>query len=86
MANVNDTAAINTILHSEMAKQYLPSDLKLLWSAKPSDRIANNKRIYELYCLRITTPEGSAPLRATWWRVLPTSLTTSLVVPWLPCR
>ena len=62
MANVNDTAAINAILHSEQAKQYLPADLKLLWSAKPSDRIANNKRIYELYCLRITTPEGRAPL------------------------
>ena len=62
MANVADTAAINTILHSNEARQMLPVDVKLLWSAKPSDRIPNNKRIYELYCLRVTTADGRAPL------------------------
>ena len=32
------------------------------WSAKPSDRIPNNKRIYELYCLRMTGNNNRAPL------------------------
>ncbi len=62
MANVADTAAINAILQSNQARQLLPVDVKLLWSAKPSDRIPNNKRIYELYCLRVTTADGRAPL------------------------
>ncbi len=61
-ANVRDTAAINKMLHSDIAKQVLPADLKMLWSAKPSDLIKNNKRIYELYALKITTADGRAPL------------------------
>ncbi len=62
MANVADTATIGAFIHSELAKQVLPSDVKLLWSAKPSDRIPNNKRIYELYCLRLTGSGDRAPL------------------------
>ena len=62
MANVADTAAINAYIYSEMAKSVLPTDVKLLWSAKPSDRIPNNKRIYELYCLRMTGSGNRAPL------------------------
>ncbi len=62
MANVADTAAINAYLHSDLARQILPVDVKLLWSAKPSDRIPNNKRIYELYCLRMTGNNNRAPL------------------------
>ena len=62
MANVADTAAINAYIYSELAKSVLPTDVKLLWSAKPSDRIANNKRIYELYCLRMTGSGNRAPL------------------------
>ena len=62
MANVADTAEINAYLHSDLAKQILPVDVKLLWSAKPSDRIPNNKRIYELYCLRMTGTNNRAPL------------------------
>ncbi len=62
MANVADTAAINVYLHSDLARQILPVDVKLLWSAKPSDRIPNNKRIYELYCLRMTGNNNRAPL------------------------
>lgn len=61
-ANMRDTADINKMLRSEMARQLLPADLKLLWSAKPSDLIKNNKRIYELYALKITTADGRAPL------------------------
>jgi SecD/SecF fusion protein len=62
MANVVDTAAINAYLQSELGKAVLPADVKLLWSAKPSDRIPNNKRIYELYCLRMTGNGNRAPL------------------------
>ncbi len=62
MANMADTAAINVYLQSELAKTVLPSDVKLVWSAKPSDRIANNKRIFELYCLRKTGSGDRAPL------------------------
>ena len=60
-ASVRDTAAINSIIYSELAKQVLPSDVKLLWGAKPADGIAA-KNIYELYALKITTTTGRAPL------------------------
>ena len=62
MANVRDTAEINNMLRSELAKQILPADVKLLWGAKPSDMIKNNKRIYELYAMKVTTADGRAPL------------------------
>ncbi len=62
MAHVRDTAEINKILNSELAKQILPSDVKLMWGAKPSDMIKNNKRIYELYALKVTTADGRAPM------------------------
>ena len=60
-ASVRDTAAINSIIYSELAKQVLPSDVKLLWGAKPADGIAA-KNIYELYALKVTTTTGRAPL------------------------
>ena len=62
LANVRDTADINKMLKSDAAKQILPADLKLLWGAKPTDFIKNNKRIYELYALKVTTADGRAPL------------------------
>jgi SecD/SecF fusion protein len=61
-ANVRDTAAIDKIIYSELAKQILPSDLKLLWSAKPTDLIKGSKNIYELHALKVTTSNGRAPL------------------------
>ena len=60
-ASVRDTAAINSIIYSDIAKQILPSDVKLLWGAKPADGISA-KNIYELYALKITTTTGRAPL------------------------
>ena len=60
-ASVRDTAAINKLIHSALAKQVLPSDLKLLWSAKPDDHL-NVKNIYELHALKVTTSTGRAPL------------------------
>ncbi len=60
-ANEADTAAINAMLHSELAKSILPNDVKLLWSAKPAEG-AIKKRTYELYCLRMTGVGERAPL------------------------
>lgn len=60
-AHARDTAEVNKLLHSQLAKQVLPSDLKLLWSAKPADGI-KQKNVYELHALRITTSDGRAPL------------------------
>ena len=60
-ASVRDTAAINRIIYSQLAKQVLPTDLKLLWSAKPADGI-QAKNIFELHALKVTTTNGRAPL------------------------
>ena len=60
-ASIRDTAAINSIIYSKLAKQVLPSDVKLLWSAKPADGLSV-KNIYELYALKVTTTTGRAPL------------------------
>ena len=60
-ANVRDTAEINKLIYGQLAKQILPSDLKLLWSAKPEDGL-NKKNVYGLYALKITTSDGRAPL------------------------
>ena len=60
-ANVRDTAAVNKIIYSAVAKQLLPSDLKLLWGAKPADGLSV-KNVYELYALKITQSNGHAPL------------------------
>ena len=62
IAHVRDTAHINSIIYSDIAKQILPSDLKLLWSAKPTDMIKDNKNIYELHALKVTEADGRAPL------------------------
>ena len=60
-ASVRDTAAVNKIIYGQLAKQILPSDLKLLWSAKPEDGL-NKKNVYGLYALKVTTSDGRAPL------------------------
>ena len=60
-ASVRDTAAINKIIYSQVAKRVLPSDLKLLWSAKPADNL-KVKNIFELHALKVTTTTGRAPL------------------------
>jgi len=62
LANVRDTAEINKIIYSEMAKQILPSDLRLLWSAKATDMIQGAKNIYELHAIKVTSSNGRAPL------------------------
>ena len=60
-ASARDTAAVNKIIYSALAKQVLPSDLCLLWSAKPADGV-QAKNIYELYAIKVTTSNGRAPI------------------------
>ena len=60
-ANVRDTAAVNKIIYSAAAKQVLPSDVKLLWGAKPADGLSV-KNVFELYALKVTQSNGHAPL------------------------
>ena len=79
-ANVVDTAEINKIIHSELAKSILPPDVKLLWSAKPAEGTAN-KRTYELYCLRMTGVGTVHLSRATLSRAPRTTSTISLASP-----
>ena len=60
-AHSRDTAAINAIIYSPEAKQILPRELKLLWSAKPADGISA-KNIFELHAIKMTSANGRAPL------------------------
>ena len=61
-ASVRDTAAISKLLYGQTAKQILPTDLKLLWSATPEDGI-KAKNIYGLYAIKVSSSNGQAPLQ-----------------------
>ncbi len=60
-ANARDTAAVNKAIYSAVARQILPSDCRLLWSAKPADGI-QAKNVYELHAIKVTTTNGRAPI------------------------
>ena len=63
-ANARDTAEINKIIYSDLARQIFPAELKLRWGAKAEDFGGQNTKgdIFELYALKITEPSGRAPL------------------------
>ena len=61
-ASVRDTAAISKLIYGQTAKQILPADLKLLWSATPEDGI-KAKNIYGLYAIKVSSSNGQAPLQ-----------------------
>ena len=60
-ATARDTAEVDKIIYSDIAKRILPSDVKLLWSAKAAD-FDKKGEIFELHALKITEPSGRAPL------------------------
>ena len=60
-ATARDTAEVDKIIYSDIAKRMLPSDVKLLWSAKAAD-FDKKGEIFELHALKITEPSGRAPL------------------------
>lgn len=49
LVNVQDTAAVNAILKSALAKQMLPTNLKCAWSVKAVDE---KERLYQLVALK----------------------------------
>ena len=49
------------MIYSDVARQVIPADCKLLWSAKPSD-ISTKADVYELHAIKVTEPSGRAPL------------------------
>ena len=61
-ASVRDTAAISKLIYGQTAKQILPTDLKLLWSATPEDGI-KAKNIYGLYAIKVSSSNGQAHLQ-----------------------
>ncbi|MBQ8674626.1 MAG: protein translocase subunit SecDF [Bacteroidaceae bacterium] len=58
-ALASDTAEINALLHSDIAKQVLPADMSLKWGVKSEDKAG---RIYPLYAIRMTGQNGRAPI------------------------
>ena len=63
-ANARDTADVNKVIYSEIARQVLPAECKLRWGAKAEDFGGENTRgdVFALYALKITEPNGRAPL------------------------
>jgi SecD/SecF fusion protein len=63
-ANARDTAEVNKVIYSDLAGTIFPAELKLRWGAKPEDFGGQNTKgdIFELYALKITEPNGRAPL------------------------
>ena len=58
-AHERDTAAINAYINGIDGKKVIPSDVKLLWSAKA---VEGTKNIFELHALKVTSTSGRAPL------------------------
>ena len=63
-ANARDTADVNKVIYSEIAATVLPAECKLRWGAKAEDFGGENTKgdIFALYALKITEPNGRAPL------------------------
>lgn len=60
-AAARDTADVDKIIYSDIARQILPADLKLIWSAKPAE-FDKRVEIFELHAIKVTEPSGRAPL------------------------
>ncbi len=60
-AMARDTAEVNKIIYSDIARQVIPSDCKLLWSAKAAD-FSTKGDVFELHAIKVTEPSGRAPL------------------------
>ncbi len=59
-ALARDTAEINSLLATPVAKSILPADARLLWGVKSMDKAG---KVYELYAIRTTGGKnGKAPL------------------------
>jgi len=64
-AHVTDTAEVNQVINSEIAKTVLPKEMRLYWDAKITKLpLENGKKIkmLALYAIKISDPNGKAPL------------------------
>ena len=63
-AAARDTADVNKVIYSDIARQVLPAECKLRWGAKAEDFGGENTKgdVFALYALKITEPSGRAPL------------------------
>lgn len=59
--DVRDTVIINRILKNERYQSFLPKDLKLLWSIKPT-KADDGTEILELYGIKLKKGSDEAPL------------------------
>ena len=60
-ASVHDTAAINKMFRSEMAKRIIPEDARMLWGAKAADpRYYPNVKgeVFQLYAIKLPDATG----------------------------
>jgi len=66
--NVADTAAVNAIIYSPLAKTILPADLKLAWTVKP-EKMQGGHEAFQLVALRTVNGQpvlnGDVVTRAT---------------------
>ena len=65
-ARVTDTAEVNKVIYSEIAKKVLPKEMRLYWDAKVS-KIENPEtgkktKVLHLYAIKVNDPSGKAPL------------------------
>ena len=58
-ALASDTAEVNALINSEVAKRIFPADLSLKWSVKSMDKAG---KVFELFAIRTTGKGGRAPL------------------------
>ncbi len=62
-ASARDTADVDRVIYSDIAQQILPAECKLRWGAKAEDFGEGTRgEIFALYALKITEPNGRAPL------------------------
>ena len=65
-AHVTDTADVNKIINSDVAKRVLPKEMRLLWDAKVTkleDPETHKKgKVLALYAIKVNDPNGKAPL------------------------
>ena len=60
-ANYRDTAEVNKLLNTAIAKNTLPKDLSLKWGVKAAEQ-DKKAETFELYAIKITERNGRAPL------------------------
>ena len=62
-ALARDTADVDKVIYSTIAKEILPAEVKLRWGAKAEDfGTGTHGDVFALYALKITEPNGRAPL------------------------